>query len=169
MKTLTLVVAMDLQRAIGRDNQLPWHLRDDLKHFKSVTMGKPILMGRKTYESIGRPLPGRQNIVLSRDHALSLEGVEVVNAISDALRVAAGDEVMVIGGGQIYQATLPFARRIWRTTVQTKVSGADAWFPRLLDADWADHHEATFAADDHNDYAFVIERLERIADPGSPS
>ena len=98
MKTLTLVVAMDLQRAIGRDNQLPWHLRDDLKHFKSVTMGKPILMGRKTYDSIGRPLPGRQNIVLSRNSQLRLQGIDVVNSISDALRSAAGDEVMVIGG-----------------------------------------------------------------------
>lgn len=164
MKTLTLVVAMDLLRAIGRDNQLPWHLRDDLKHFKSVTMGKPILMGRKTYDSIGRPLPGRQNIVLSRNSQLSLQGVDVVNSISDALRTAEGDEVMVIGGAQIYQATLPFARRIWRTTVQTEVAGADAWFPRLIDSDWADHHEASFDVGEHNDHAFTIDRLERITD-----
>ena len=163
MRTLTLIVAMDLQRAIGRNNQLPWHLRDDLKHFKSVTTGKPILMGRKTYDSIGRPLPGRQNIVLSRNADLSLNGIDVVNSISEALRIAEGEEVMVIGGAQIYQATLPFARRIWRTTVQTEVSGADAWFPALTDSDWADHREATFTADEHNDYAFTIDRLERIA------
>jgi dihydrofolate reductase len=126
MMTLSIIVAMANNRAIGKDNQLLWHLPEDLKYFKRITMGKPIVMGRKTFESIGRPLPGRLNIVITRQQDWQHEGVKVVNSIGDALVLAEAqslidgkDEVMVIGGAEIYKTALAQADRLYLKRVDT--------------------------------------------------
>lgn len=159
---ISLVVAMDRNRLIGRGNALPWHLPADLAHFKSVTMGKPIVMGRKTYESIGRPLPGRHNIVVSRNPDFSAPGCTVVASVEAAL-AAAGDapEVMVIGGAQVYAEALPRAQRIYLTRVDAAFEG-DAWFPALDAAVWRECHRTEHAPDDRNPYPYVFLVLERV-------
>ncbi len=133
---ITLVVAMSDNRVIGRDNDLPWRLPDDMRHFVAVTRGKPIVMGRRNFESIGRPLPKRQNIVMTRDATWSAEGVDAVRTLDEA-RAAAGDapELMVIGGAEIYAAFLPIADRIELTRVRTELEG-DTWFPAFEGPDW---------------------------------
>lgn len=140
--TLSLIVAMARNRVIGRDNALPWHLPEDLKYFKAVTMGKPILMGRKTFESIGRPLPGRLNIVITRDPGWQHPGVAVASSLEHALEQAALDpdaraagEVMVIGGEQIYRAAIEKADRLYITRVEAEVAG-DAFFPEYDEGIW---------------------------------
>lgn len=127
-RQLSLVVAMTPDRVIGREGGLPWHLSADLQHFKAVTMGHPIVMGRKTYESIGRPLPGRHNIAVTRSRDFAADGVTVVHSLDEALQ-AAGDapEIMIIGGAQLYAATLPLADRLFVTQVQANVPG-DTFF-----------------------------------------
>lgn len=129
MPRLVLLAALDRNRAIGKDNALPWHLPDDLKRFKRLTLGHPVVMGRKTYESIGRPLPGRTNLVVTRDRDLAIAGTIVVHSLEDAL-AAAGNapEIFVIGGEQIYQLALPHADRLELTEIDTAIE-ADAWFP----------------------------------------
>lgn len=143
---------MDNNRLIGRDNNLPWHLPADLQHFKSVTMSKPILMGRKTYDSIGRPLPGRQNIVLTRGD-FEIEGVTVVHSIDEAI-AAAGDveEVMVIGGSSIYELVLPKVQRMYLSFVEGEFEG-DAWFPEFDESEWEITETKTQAADEKNAHA----------------
>ena len=128
---ISMIAAMANDRVIGKDNQMPWHLPADFAWFKRCTMGKPVVMGRKTYESIGRPLPGRQNIVISRDDSLTIEGVTTVTSI-DAALTAAGevDEVMIIGGGTIYEACLPKANKLYVTHIDASVDG-DTQFPCL--------------------------------------
>lgn len=140
--TLSLIVAMARNRVIGRDNALPWHLPEDLKYFKAVTMGKPILMGRKTFESIGRPLPGRLNIVITRDPGWQHPGVAVASSLEHALEQAAlepdaraAGEVMVIGGEQIYRAAIEKADRLYITRVEAEVAG-DAFFPEYDEGTW---------------------------------
>lgn len=129
LPNLTAVVAMTPARVIGHNGGMPWHLPEDLKTFKRLTMGHPVLMGRKTWESIGRPLPGRQNIVLSRDEAFRPEGAEVVRSL-DALAALefARPEVMVIGGAAVYGLLLPHIRRIWVSRIHREYEG-DTWFP----------------------------------------
>ncbi len=171
MITLSIIVAMANNRAIGKDNQLLWHLPEDLQYFKRVTMGKPIVMGRKTFESIGRPLPGRLNIVITRQTEWSHEGVKVVNTIDDALKLAEAqslidgvDEVMVIGGAEIYQTSLPQAQRLYLTRVDAHIDG-DAFFPEINNNEWTEISKESFAASDSKlktntyDYAFCV--LER--------
>lgn len=132
-KHVSLIVAMTPERVIGRDNGLPWHLSADLQHFKATTMGKPIVMGRNTYESIGRALPGRQNIVVTRNKTFSADGVTVAHSLDAAVR-AAGDvpEVMIIGGAELYTAAMPLADRLYLTHIQTSIPG-DTFFPNV---DW---------------------------------
>ncbi|MFT6958338.1 MAG: dihydrofolate reductase [Halieaceae bacterium] len=137
MIDLALIVAVAENGVIGRDNGLPWYLPDDLKYFKRVTMGKPILMGRKTFESIGRPLPGRTNIVISANPNYKADGVRVVSSLEEALARAqdiamidGAEELMVIGGAQIYAAALPRAARVYLTEVHAEVAG-DAFLPPL--------------------------------------
>lgn len=153
---------MDANGVIGRDNELPWHLPADLQHFKKTTMGKPILMGRKTYESIGRPLPGRTNIVITRDSRYQAAGCVVVNSI-DAAMEAAGeqDEIMVIGGAEFYRQVLPHANTIYLTRIHATFDG-DTAFPELKDADWREVERSDQAADEKNphDYSFI--RLDRV-------
>jgi dihydrofolate reductase len=159
---ISIVVAMDTNGVIGRDNGLPWHLPADLRHFKETTMGKPILMGRKTYESIGRPLPGRTNIVITRDTGYRAEGCVVVHSIDAALEVAAEqDEMMVIGGADFYRQVMPQTDTIYLTRIHESFDG-DTFFPELNAADWQEVERSDHAADDKNphDYSFI--RLDRI-------
>jgi dihydrofolate reductase len=134
---LSLVAALDRNFAIGKDNGLPWHLPDDLKRFKALTLGKPLLMGRRTAESLGRALPGRRNLVLTRGNAVPHAGMEAVATLGDALRIAEGaDELCVIGGGEIFALTLPRATHMHLTWVETLIEGADAFFPRFDPSRW---------------------------------
>ena len=145
---------------IGKDNGLPWHLPADLKHFKATTLGKPILMGRKTYESIGKPLPGRTNIVLTRDASWSATGTVVVGTMAEALRVA-GDapELAVIGGAEVFRLFLPMARRLHLTRILADFDG-DTFFPPL-DAGWIELDCRDYAPDAANAYAMQFVTLER--------
>ncbi|MGC6481405.1 MAG: type 3 dihydrofolate reductase [Porticoccaceae bacterium] len=164
---IALVVAVSQNNVIGRDNQLPWHLPEDLQYFKSVTMGKPILMGRKTFDSIGRPLPGRKNIVITRDLEWDAEGVEVVHGVDDALAagadacaVANSDEIMIIGGAQIYRDCLPIADRLYLTRVEAEIEG-DAFFPDIDIKQWQKIAEKTPKEIDKYSYCFqVLERTQ---------
>jgi dihydrofolate reductase len=139
---MSLIVAVSRNGVIGLNNQLPWRLPDDLQYFKSVTMGKPLVMGRKTYDSIGRPLPGRTNIVITRDASWSAAGVKVATTLDDALLLAhqacldsGVDEVMVIGGEQIYRMTITVADRLYVTEVDAEIVG-DAFFPTIDPQQW---------------------------------
>lgn len=128
---ISLVAAMAANRVIGKDNQMPWHLPADLKHFKAVTLGKPVVMGRKTFESIGRVLPGRRNLVISRTPPADSRGAEWVNSLAQALELLQGhDEVMIIGGGEIYRQALPLAQRLYLTDIDLTTEG-DAFFSGL--------------------------------------
>ncbi len=151
---------------IGKDNGLPWYLPADLKHFKQTTMGKPILMGRKTWESIGRPLPGRTNIVITRDSAYSATGCVVVDSIEAAITAAGEqDEVMVIGGAELYRQVLPYTDTIYLTRIHETIDG-DTRFPEIADTEWHQLERVDHEADEKNphDYSFI--RLERVH-PGS--
>ncbi len=164
-----LIVAMASNQTIGIDNTLPWHLPNDLKYFKQVTMAKPIIMGRKTYESIGRPLPGRTNIVITRQTDYQAEGIVIVNSLQQALDkaedisfVSGHEEVMVIGGAEIYQQALAQADRLYITHVHSDIDG-DAFFPKLEWNDWQEskreEHSADPAGDEQKnpyDYSFVV-------------
>ncbi len=159
---ISLIVAASTNNVIGNDGELPWRLSDDLKRFKAVTMGKPIVMGRKTFESIGRPLPGRQNIVITRQGNFSADGCDVVQSIEQAVDVAGGaDEIMVIGGSEIYAAFLPIADRIYLTRVHTEVEG-DAFFPNLDETVWRDSASEDYEADASNDYACTVSLFSRM-------
>lgn len=164
---LALIWAMARNRVIGRNNALPWYLPEDLKYFKQVTMGKPIIMGRRTWESIGRPLPGRTNIVITRDSDFTAEGVKVVHSLEEAITLAehvtlidGAEEAVVMGGAQIYELALPMADRLYMTQVHADVDG-DAVFPEFELAAWHELGREDFSASGANpyDYSFVV--LER--------
>src|SRR5690242_15173066 len=165
---ISLIVAMAQNGVIGRDNTLPWRLPEDLRRFKTFTLGKPILMGRKTFESIGRPLPERQNFVLTRDRAWSAGGVTVVHSVEAALECAAGSEELVaIGGAEIYRLVLPFARRIYLTHVHADVPG-DTYFPEFDATQWADVECSAHPADERHAYPVTFVTLERRNRPATP-
>jgi dihydrofolate reductase len=151
---LVLIAAVDRQRAIGRGNALPWHLPDDLKRFKALTLGKPVLMGRKTAQAIGRALPGRPNLVLTRGGRVPFEGQAAVASLDDAIARAEGPELMVIGGGELYALALPRAARLHLTEVGTTVEDADAWFPPLDAAAWREVAREHHPADARHLFAF---------------
>lgn len=134
-KHLTIVVAMDARRGIGIDNKLPWHLPEDLAHFKRVTLGHPIVMGRKTFDSIGRPLPGRRNIVVTRNADWRHEGVEVAHSLQDAVALAGGESASIIGGAQIFAEALDLADRMIVTHID-KQYACDTFFPEIDPARW---------------------------------
>lgn len=161
---IALIWAMARNGVIGRDNKLPWYLPEDLKYFKRVTTGKPIIMGRKTYDSIGRPLPNRTNIVVTRDTSLTLPGVKVVTSLDDALELARAesvisdvDEVIVMGGAEIYAQALPHADRLYVTLVHAEVEG-DAVFPPIDLDEYQELAREDFKAEGPNpyDYSFVV-------------
>ena len=163
MKTprVTLVVAVADNGVIGRDNALPWHLPEDLRRFKRITLGKPIVMGRKTFESIGKPLPGRLNIVMTRDADYRREGVTVVHGVEGALRAAgAAEEVMVIGGSDLFRLFLPSATRVHLTRVHAEVTG-DVFWPALDEKEWVIAGREKFATDERHAYAMTFESWER--------
>jgi dihydrofolate reductase len=154
---ISLIAALDRRFAIGRDNALPWHLPDDLKRFKLLTLGKPILMGRKTAESIGRALPGRRNLVLTRSGRVPFAGMQALASIDEAHAVAAADgadELCVIGGGEIYALALPFAEYMHLTFVDTAIDGADAFFPLFDTAQWRVVAREMHPADAKHAFAF---------------
>jgi dihydrofolate reductase len=158
---VSLIVAMDEAGLIGRDGGLPWRLPSDLAHFKRTTMGKPIVMGRRTWESIGRPLPGRRNVVLSRTPGFAPEGAVVVPDCEAAVRAAGdADELVVIGGAEVYGAFLAATDRIYLTRVHGRFEG-DTWFPPLDDREWVETDVREHAADARNPHPFTILRLER--------
>jgi len=158
---ISIIAAMDRNRLIGNNNQLPWHLPADFAHFKAKTMGKPILMGRKTFESIGKPLPGRTNIVLSRDPDLQIEGVVCVHSLQGAITAAAdSDEMMIIGGSTIYEMLLPQADRMYLTYVDAEFDG-DAWFPDFDRSQWQEKETVLYPKDDKNAYDCRFVTLEK--------
>ncbi len=161
MTITSLIVAMDQNGLIGRDNDLPWRLSADLKYFKQITMGKPIIMGRKTHESIGRPLPGRQNIVITRDESFFAEGCTIVSSIPGALQAAGEvEEVMFMGGASLYEQVLPQVNRLYLTQVHATLAG-DTWFPEWDPKEWTEVSRVDYLADEKNafDYSFIV--LER--------
>ena len=157
-----IVAALDRQRAIGRGNALPWHLPDDLKRFKSLTLGKPVLMGRKTAASLGRALPGRRNLVLTRSGAAPYEGMEAVASLGVALEAVGDQELMVIGGGELYALALPLATRMHLTHVDTAVEDADAFFPEFDASRWRVASHESHAADAKHAFAFEFVDYERV-------
>jgi len=159
---LSIVVAMAANGVIGRDNQLPWHLPTDLKHFKQLTTGKPILMGRKTWESIGRPLPERTNIVITRDPDYQAAGCVVVHSIDAALRaVEHHKEAMVIGGSELYRQVLPDVSTIYLTRVHADIEG-DAVFPELDAGEWREVERTDCEPDENNALAYSFITLVRV-------
>jgi dihydrofolate reductase len=159
---LTAVVAASDNDVIGRDNALPWHLPADLAYFKRVTMGKPMLMGRKTFESIGRPLPGRRNLVLSR-RGFSAPGVETVATVEEACeRVAGAPELMVIGGAEVFRLAMPYLDHLHLTRVHTRVEG-DVFLPPLVTGQWREVRREDHAADDRNAIAMSFIEMERVS------
>lgn len=159
-KQITLIAAMGRNREIGLAGQMPWHLPAELQHFKKATMGKSIVMGRKTWQAIGRPLPGRQNIVISRNAGFKAEGAEVVSSLQQALEQSNSDEIMVIGGGQLYELALPIAQRLILTQIDIEPE-ADTWFPQWKQGEWRAVHMQDFAADESNSLAYRIIELQR--------
>ena len=158
---ISIIVATSTNNVIGAEGDLPWKLTDDLKRFKQLTLGKPIVMGRLTWESIGRPLPGRQNIVLTRQADFRAIGCDIVASPAAALTAAAdAEEIMIIGGGQIYELFLPKASRLHVTRVLTEVNG-DAFFPEIDEAAWRLVDSEPHEADDANQFAFEFRTYER--------
>lgn len=162
---LSLIVATANNNAIGRNNELPWHLPQDLKYFKSVTLGKPVIMGRKTFESIGKPLPGRTNIVVTRQKDWKFAGVLVAKSVEEALEIGQqfrneqnnlAEEIMVIGGAEIYRHALPIADRVYLTRIDADVAGADAYFPELPITQWKLASELPGDSDANLKHKFMV-------------
>ena len=159
---ISIIVAAATNNVIGSDGELPWRLPEDLKRFKQLTIGKPVIMGRLTYESIGKPLPDRKNIVLSARKGLNIEGCEVVDTPDAAIRLAGdAEEVMVIGGGGVYSQMLPMADRIYMTRINATVDG-DTFFPELDDNEWQVVDRVDFPADESRQFGFSFVTLDRI-------
>jgi dihydrofolate reductase len=158
---LALVAALDRRGAIGRGNTLPWHLPDDLKRFKALTLGRPILMGRRTAESQGRALPGRENLVLTRSGRVPFPGMRAVASLEEALGLA-GDELFVIGGGEVYALALPRADRLHLTHVGTEVADADAFFPEIDPAAWTVEARERHPPDDRHRFGFEFVDYRRV-------
>lgn len=165
MTRLVLIAALDRKLAIGRDNALPWRLADDLKRFKALTLGKPLLMGRKTALSLGRALPGRRNLVLTRSARAPFPGMEPVGSVEEAIQGVQAEgaaELCVIGGGEVYALCLPAAAQLHLTWVDTEVDNADAYFPRFDREEWRVTARESHAADARNEFAFEFVDYLRV-------
>lgn len=158
---ITLIAALDRNRAIGRAGAMPWHLSDDLKRFKALTLGRPVLMGRKTALAIGRVLPGRVNLVLTRSGAAPFDGQAVVHSLDEAVERAGNAELMVIGGGEVYALTLPRAARMHLTEIDTAAPNADTFFPVFDRKEWRETAREHHAADAKHPLAFDFVDYER--------
>jgi dihydrofolate reductase len=158
---ISLMVARAANGVIGRDNALPWHLPADLQRFKALTMGKPILMGRRTFESIGRALPGRMNLVLTRDATWSAPGVIAVHSLDEALQHSgAAAELVVIGGADIFALVMPLTRRIYLTDIHAEIPG-DTAFPELATAEWHETERSAYGPDARHEHAMTFRTLAR--------
>ncbi|MEQ1518926.1 MAG: type 3 dihydrofolate reductase [Usitatibacteraceae bacterium] len=157
---LSLIVAMAKNRVIGERNQMPWHLPADFAYFKKVTLGHPVIMGRKTFESIGRALPGRQNIVVSRNPSFSAAGIEVASSLTEAIAKCQDDDVFVIGGATLYAEALPRVSRVYLTEVEASPAG-DTLFPVLHLDDWREVSRERRGADEKNVHAMEFVVLEK--------
>jgi len=161
--SLTLIAALDRRHAIGFGNRLPWHLPDDLKRFKALTRGKTVLMGRKTADSLGRALPDRRNLVLTRGGAVPFAGMQAVASLEQAMALVDGEELMVIGGGEIYALALPLADAMHLTHVDTELAQADAWFPAFDAGRWRETACQPHPADERHPFAFRFSDYRRVS------
>lgn len=161
MSQLTIVVATDNKNGIGINNQLPWHLPEDLAHFKRTTTGHPIIMGRKTFDSIGRPLPNRQNIVISRNELWQHEGVEKASSIEDALKLIGEKESFLIGGAQIYQQAILLAHRLIVTEIQAEYA-CDAFFPRINEKIWSESSRDCFISEKNQLHYAIVTYIRKL-------
>jgi len=161
----TIVVAMGRNREIGKENQLLWHLPKDLKHFKEITSNHPIIMGRKTYESIGKPLPNRTNIVISRKTDWFEEGILIVGSIKEALKFAKkiDENIFIIGGGNIYEQTIDLVDKLEITLVDATLE-ADTYFPKIDEKNWRKTDEICHEKDEKNQFNFCFQTFERISE-----
>ncbi|MFV8781225.1 dihydrofolate reductase [Microbulbifer sp. SA54] len=164
---LAMIVAMARNRAIGRENALPWRISGDLQFFKRTTLGKPVVMGRKTFESIGRPLPGRENIVITRNPEWKTDGVTIAPDLEQALQVAdtvakrdGAGEIMVIGGAQVYRQAMSLAARLYITEVAAEVDG-DAFFPEV-DSNWQEASRECYPASERDEFAYCLVQYDRL-------
>jgi dihydrofolate reductase len=157
---ISIIAAMDENRLIGSNNDLPWHLPADLQRVKQLTTGHSIILGRKNYESIGRPLPGRKNIVITRNPGFEAPGCVVVNSIEAALEAAAGDDVFIFGGARIYEQMFDLAERMYLTKIHATFKG-DTWFPEYDSTDWQEIEHQDFNADQKNPYDYSFITLEK--------
>ena len=157
---VSLIAAAAENGVIGNKGMLPWHLPDDLKHFKDLTKGHAVIMGRKTFESIGRPLPDRQNIVITRNKDFRVDGAEIVSSFEESLKKAKGEEVFVIGGGEIYRESMAKADKIYLTRVFAPVDG-DAFFPEIDPKVWNEVSMEEHKKDEKHAYPFAFTVLER--------
>jgi dihydrofolate reductase len=163
---ISMIAAMGIDRVIGLNNKMPWHLPADLKWFKQTTLGSPIIMGRKTYDSIGFPLPGRLNIILSRNKHLKIKGCRVVNSLDDALRLAKAEdtdskEIFITGGSHLYDKFLPDADRLYLTLIDEKFEG-DTYFPDYSQFEWNEVDKTEHLFDDLNPYSYTFLTLDRV-------
>jgi dihydrofolate reductase len=166
--TLALIVARTRNGVIGRDNRMPWHLSEDLRYFKRITLGKPVIMGRNTWESLGKPLPGRDNIVITRNTDYRAEGAHIVNSLNAAITLANAlaaeknlSEIMIIGGAQIYREALPRVQRAYITEIDADIEG-DAFFP-TLEGEWIETSRTSHAPCEKNPYPYSFVVLDRLA------
>ena len=161
MTQLSLIVAMDRNRLIGSENGLPWHLPADLAFFKRTTMGKPVVMGRKTFESIGKPLPGRQNIVVTRDSKFTADGCDIAGSVEQAIESCPlAREIMLIGGASLYRQTLEQAACLYVTRIDHEFAG-DTWFPEYDESRWQIEWREDFEADSRNPYPYSFVKFVR--------
>lgn len=161
--TLSLLVAADENNVIGKDNKLPWHLPNDLRYFKNQTWGMPILMGRKTFESIGKPLPGRKTIMITRNQDVQIPGVDVVHSVESAIEKAESygvKEIFVIGGAEIFRSAFPQAQKIYLTRIHHRFDG-DVFFPELAADEWKLVQEHFCSTDDKNPYSHTFQVWQR--------
>ena len=161
---IAIIAALARNRVIGRGNRLPWHLPDDLRHFKRLTLGRPIIMGRRTWESLPGLLPDRTHLVVTRDPSYRAAGAVVVGSLDEALGAAGGEEALVVGGAQLYALALPRASRLYLTLVDAEVEG-DVFFPAMDPAAWREVAREPHAADERHAYPFAFVTLERITPP----
>lgn len=158
---LSLIVAVAKNNVIGNAGAMPWHLPAELAYFKRVTTGHPVIMGRKTYESIGRPLPNRRNIVVSRNANFRAEGCEIAATLASAIALCAGQDAFIIGGATLYNEALPITQKLYLTEIEAELAG-DTFFPALNEKHWREVSREARAHDEKNNYAVVFRVLERV-------
>lgn len=158
--SLSIIVAMDRNRVIGKDNKLPWHLPAELRYFKQTTMGHPVIMGRKTHESIGRPLPGRENIVLTRNRGYQSAGCKIAHTPAEAIAMSGDREAFVIGGAEVIKLLFPHVSRLYITWIDHEFSG-DTFFPEIRSAEWRLIREEPGVTDAQNPYRYTYRVYER--------